>query len=131
MVCESKSNKSHKLWEVEHEAIKNDSKLKKIKLKMTGILFSSHGEKKVAYYMIQSFVLGIFPPVTEKVWESESTDASEDEQPPPKPKSPPKKVDKDSDDEGDKTSKKGKSKKTSPPSGKSKQASLMSFFKKK
>lgn len=72
--------------------------------------------------------------VTEKVWESESTDASEDEAPrPQKPKPAPKKEERDSDEDDDrgKKGKKGKGKKTSPPSSKGKQSSLMSFFKKK
>ncbi|XP_071494630.1 DNA polymerase delta subunit 3-like [Diadema antillarum] len=68
--------------------------------------------------------------VTEKVWESESTDASEDDEPPPPPKPKPKKEERDEEEE-DKKGKKGKGKKTSPPSSKGKQSTLMSFFKKK
>ena len=83
--------------------------------------------------------------VTEKVWESESTDCSEDERPPPPKKKPPPmpvaKATESSDEEGEEGSKKGKKKgaagkggkrkvgKTPPSKGK--QSNLMSFFKKK
>ncbi|XP_071798748.1 uncharacterized protein [Asterias amurensis] len=72
--------------------------------------------------------------VTEKMWESESTDASEDEAPPSKttpsslPSQPrPKEGGAPKTDGGEDEGKK----KTSPGSGKAKQRSLMSFFKKK
>ncbi|XP_030838171.1 DNA polymerase delta subunit 3 isoform X1 [Strongylocentrotus purpuratus] len=96
---------------------------------------SSTGKKRISKRVLRSKVTvdeeGCM--VTEKVWETESTDASDDDIPPPapKPKPQPKKEDKDSDDDDDKKGKKGKGKKTSPPSSSGKQSSLMSFFKKK